>query len=196
MSCQEAQELLHGYLDGELDFFRSVEIEHQLQQCHICTPACKQHQALRSAIRSGSLYYTPPAHLWKRVQSAVRQACKADTPPRVWSWRWLSLAAAAEAVALMFGGVVPILTRPAVDDHLAQELIAGHVRSLMASHLTDVTSSDQHTVKPWFEGQLDFSPSVSDSTDQGFRWGKDASDMSLICSFGRQDLRCMTPRRW
>jgi anti-sigma factor RsiW len=166
--CQEAQELLHGYLDGELDLVRSVEIGHHIQQCQICAPAYKQQQALRSAIRGGSLYYSPPTHLQKRVQSAVRQASKADTPPRVRSWRWLSLGAALAAVALMFWGLVPILTRPAVDDHLAQELIAGHVRSLMASHLTDVTSSDQHTVKPWFEGKLDFSPPVSDLTDQGF----------------------------
>ena len=168
MSCQEAQDLLHGYLDGELDLVRSLEIEQHLQACRNCSQAYQNQQALRSAIRSGRLYFTPPVHLQTRVRSAVRGTRQAGGRPRVWPWRWLGVAASLAFVALMLWRLVPDLPGSSIDDRLTQELIAGHVRSLMVSHLTDVPSSDQHTVKPWFEGKLDFSPPVSDVTEQGF----------------------------
>jgi anti-sigma factor RsiW len=168
VSCEETQDLLHGYLDGELDLVRSLELEHHLQACPSCARAYQHQQALRSAIRAGSLYFTPPVHLQKRVRSAVRRASHAAGRPRGWSWRWLSVAASLAFVALMLWRLVPVLPGSSVDDRLTQELIAGHVRSLMVSHLTDVPSSDQHTVKPWFEGKLDFSPPVAEVTAQGF----------------------------
>lgn len=168
MSCQEAQDLLHGYLDGELDLVRSLEMEHHLQACRSCAHAYHHQQTLRSAIRAGSLYFTPPGHLQKRVRAAVRRASPAAGRPHVWSWRWLSIAASLAFLALMLWRLVPGLPGSTADDRLTQELIAGHVRSLMVSHLTDVPSSDQHTVKPWFEGKLDFSPPVAEVTAQGF----------------------------
>jgi anti-sigma factor RsiW len=168
VSCQETQALLDGYVDGELDVVRSVEVERHLQECQACAHVYKNHHALRSAIEGGDLYFRPPAHLHKRVRAAVRQAHRADTRTRVWPWRGLSAAASLAAVALLVWSLVPLLTGPSVNDRVTQDLIAGHVRSLMASHLTDVASSDQHTVKPWFEGKLDFSPPVVDLTEQGF----------------------------
>jgi anti-sigma factor RsiW len=168
VSCQEAQDLLHGYVDGELDLVRSLELEHHLQACRSCAHAYQQQQALRAAIRTGALYFTPPVQLHKRVRSAVRRASQAAGRPRRWAWRWLSVAASLAFIALMLWRLVPVLPGSSADDRLAQDLIAGHVRSLMVSHLTDVPSSDQHTVKPWFEGKLDFSPPVADVTAQGF----------------------------
>ena len=168
MSCQEAQELLHSYLDGELDLVSSLELEHHLQACPSCSQAYHQQQALRAAIRAGSLYFTPPGHLPRRVRAALRSASPATGRPRLWAWRWLSLAASLAFIALMLWRLGPGLPGSSTDDRLAPELVAGHVRSLMVSHLTDVPSSDQHTVKPWFEGKLDFSPPVADVTEQGF----------------------------
>jgi anti-sigma factor RsiW len=123
---------------------------------------------LRSALKGGDLYFRPPAHLRKRVRAAARNAHRAETRTCVWPWRGLSTAASLAAVALLVWSLVPMLTGPSANDLLTRELIAGHVRSLMASHLTDVASSDQHTVKPWFEGKLDFSSPVTDLTEQGF----------------------------
>jgi anti-sigma factor RsiW len=168
VSCQEAQDLLHGYLDGELDLVRSLELEQHLQTCPSCSHTYQNQQALRAAIQTGSLHFTPPVHLQRRVRSAVRRSTHASGRSRVWSWRWMSVAASLAFLALMLWRLVPGLPGSSADDRLTQELIAGHVRSLMVSHLTDVPSSDQHTVKPWFEGKLDFSPPVADVTEQGF----------------------------
>jgi anti-sigma factor RsiW len=168
MNCQETKALLDGYVDGELDIVHSMDIAHHLQACPACADAYNNHQSLRSAIRGGELYWTPPADLHKRVQAAVRQAHRAETHPRPWTWRGLRVAVSLAVAAVLVLSLVPLLTGPAVNDRVTQDLIAGHVRSLMASHLTDIASSDQHTVKPWFEGKLDFSPPVTDLADQGF----------------------------
>jgi anti-sigma factor RsiW len=83
-------------------------------------------------------------------------------------WRWLSAAAALAFVAVVAWHLPSVLHGPGADDRLMEEIISSHVRSLMAQHLTDVSSSDQHTVKPWFDGKLDFSPPVKDLADHGF----------------------------
>jgi anti-sigma factor RsiW len=169
VSCQEAQDLLHGYVDGELDLVRTLHIERHLRDCPACARAYAHQQALRSALRSGALYFAPPEPLEQRIRTAVRRVSNAERRTWGWSWRWLSLGAALACVAVVLWSVVPILLESPAQDHLLQELVAGHVRSLMVDHLADVPSADSHTVKPWFEGKLDFSPPVPDLTAQGFR---------------------------
>src|SRR5205085_12170745 len=92
--------------------------------------------------------------------------------PRIIVWdtsrNWLALAAAIIFAAIIALTLLPRLQRSPADQFLATQLIASHVRSLMASHLTDVTSSDQHTVKPWLDAKLDFAPPVVDLSQQGF----------------------------
>ena len=166
MNCQETQNLLAGYFDGELDLVRSLEVERHLQACSVCTRVHQKNQVLRLAIADDSLYFKAPANLQKRVHSAVCVTNK-DAPRQVfWSWRWLSASIA--FAALIIWVFILIQSRPAADDLLAQEIVSSHVRSMMANHLTDVPSSDNHTVKPWFDGKLDFAPPVTDLAAQGF----------------------------
>jgi anti-sigma factor RsiW len=169
VSCQEVEALLHGYIDGELDLVRTLHVERHLRECSACAHAHDQQQVLRSALRDSALYFTPPQPLESRIRAAARRVSNTDARTWGWPWRWLSLGAASSCVAIVLWSVMPLLIGSSAPDHALQELVAGHVRSLMVDHLTDVTSSDSHTVKPWFEGKLDFSPPVPELTMQGFR---------------------------
>jgi anti-sigma factor RsiW len=162
-------DLLDGYMDGELDLVRTLQIERHVRDCAVCARAYAQQEALRLAIRGSGLYFMPPEPLERRIRAAVRGGGTADSRPWRWSWRWVGLAAAVACVALVLWGGLPHFFEPSAPEAALQELIAGHVRSLMVDHLTDVTSSDSHTVKPWFEGKLDFSPPIPDLSSQGFR---------------------------
>jgi anti-sigma factor RsiW len=168
MDCKNAQTLIDGYLDHELDPVRSLEIEGHLHECGVCSQNYRDHQALSGGFRTGSVYFKAPANLEKRIQRSVRQAAKAESAPKWLSWSRVRVAALAAAAALVLLTLVPLLRGPSPDDILTQEIVSSHIRSLMADHLTDVPSSDQHTVKPWFNGKLDFSPPVEDLAKQGF----------------------------
>ncbi len=168
MGCNETHHLLDGYVDGELDLTSTLEIEQHLQACAACSHAYNNQLALRTAISAGSLYFTPPLNLQKRIQVSLRKESKSKTAPRVIAWRWISIATALAAVLLIALGLSRVVFVPSADDHLTQDVLASHIRSLMANHLVDVVSSNQHTVKPWFDGKLDFSPSVVDLAKQGF----------------------------
>ena len=170
MSCQITQEFIHAYVDGELDLARSLEVEQHMQECQACASAYHNQTALRSAFKDSSLYHSAPPRLEKRIRSSLRREAKSEGGRRLFGWRWLPVAAM--ALILLLGLViwraVPSL-RPSEDEILAQEMVSNHVRSLqLESHRTDVISSDQHTVKPWFDGKLDFAPPVKDFSSQGF----------------------------
>jgi anti-sigma factor RsiW len=168
MDCKNAQTLIDGYLDRELDPVRSSEIEDHLRGCPACSQAYESHQVLSKGLRTGALYFNAPRDLQNRVQRAVRQAAKAESPPRRLSWSWVRMAAPMAAAAIVLLALLPILRGPSTEEILTREVISSHVRSLMANHLADIPSSDQHTVKPWFNGKLDFSPPVEDLAKHGF----------------------------
>jgi anti-sigma factor RsiW len=173
LSCQKAQELIHGYLDGELDLARSLEVEQHMHGCEICARTYRTQTTLRSSLKNDSLYYAAPDKLKKRVQSSLRKEARSGMLPHGLGWRWLTVGASL-AFILLIGMVVwrlvPTSIRPSGDELLAQEVVSDHVRSLqMSGHLTDVLSSDQHTVKPWFDGKVDFAPPVKDFASHDFR---------------------------
>jgi anti-sigma factor RsiW len=168
MDCKTAQTLIAGYLDQELDPVRSLEIEEHLHGCVACSKVYENHQVLSKGLRTGSVYFKAPTDLQQRVQRSVRQAANAESRPRWPSWSWVRMAAPMAAAALVLLTLMPFLRGPSPEDILTQEVISSHIRSLMANHLADVPSSDQHTVKPWFNGKLDFSPPVVDLASQGF----------------------------
>ncbi len=174
MSCETTRPLIEAYVDGELDLVRAVEIEQHLQGCAACTRVYRNQQALHTAIASaaGALYYTAPVGLQKRIRESVRKAEPDRSIRWVLPWRNLSLVAAVAVLLLASWAVLRFASAPTGDALLAQEVVAGHVRSLQANHLGDVISTDQHTVKPWFDGKIDFAPPVNDFAAQGFPlWG-------------------------
>lgn len=166
MTCDELQTLLHGYVDGELDLVRHLDIERHLADCPRCAGACKRLQALQAALKGESFHYKPPPALRRRIDNALRDVDDAR-PSRRRPWGLLALAAS----ALIVLGIWAVLRAglPVENDRGVRELVASHVRSLMLDeHLYDVKSSDKHTVKPWFLGKVDFSPFVGDFAADGF----------------------------
>jgi anti-sigma factor RsiW len=174
MNCKETKEVIHGYLDGELDLVRSLAIEEHLKDCPGCAREHRQLQSLRMAIADNSPYFNAPNGLESRVRSVVRQASKAECrgQGRPWRWNlgWPTILTPLAAAALVLLVALPLVKQNSAESRLTGEIVSAHVRSLMAdtSHLTDVASSDQHTVKPWFTGKLPFSPTVTDLAPQGF----------------------------
>jgi len=172
LSCQKTEESIHGYLDGELDLARSLEVEQHMEQCEVCAIAYRNQTALRSAFKDSCLYHSAPARLEKRIRSSLRREAKSEVGRRSFGWNWLPVGVGLAFVllmALVIWRAMPGL-RPNGDELLAQGITSDHVRSLQTpGHLTDVLSSDQHTVKPWFDGKVDFAPPVKDFASQGFR---------------------------
>jgi anti-sigma factor RsiW len=168
MDCKNAQTLIDGHLDRELDPARSLEMEDHLRVCAACSQSYKNHQVLSENLRTGSVYFKAPADLQRSIRRAVRQAAKADSAPRWLPWSWVRIAAPMAAAAIVLLTLAPFVQGPSTEEILTREVVSSHVRSLMANHLADVSSSDQHTVKPWFNGKVDFSPPVVDLASQGF----------------------------
>jgi anti-sigma factor RsiW len=168
VTCTELRTLLHGYVDGELDPVRNVEIEEHLRTCGACSQAHQAQLALRSALQSDDLYIRAPVGLERRIRIAAQRPEGKSRLLRLQLRGWAAAAVAAAAVVALVFFVPPMLSRSSQTERIAQDVVSAHIRSLMPGHLTDVPSSENHTVKPWFAGKLDFSPPVADLAAEGF----------------------------
>ena len=174
MSCKLTQRFVPGYLDGELDLSRTIEMETHLKVCAECARELERQQALRAALQRGSIAYAAPEGLRERIQTSLGAATPPEAPERASGWhgfqflRWAGAFAVLALCAVTVWQLLPGLRGPSSDQRLAAEVFASHVRSLEVNHLMDVASTDQHTVKPWFDGKLDFSPPVEDLAGDGF----------------------------
>ena len=169
MECARIREQLNAYEDGELDAVRARELEAHLVGCPGCLRAEERLTELRRAVREHAVYHAAPAALREAV-AGMLHVPERSVPRRI-TLRWwqlgglLAATGAASALCLL---VALNAASPKADERLASELVADHVRALMQNHLLDVASTDQHTVKPWFAGKLDYSPPVRDLADAGF----------------------------
>jgi anti-sigma factor RsiW len=170
MTCEEVERLADAYVDGELALEGTLALEAHVDQCETCTIRLDHVRAVKHALRSAPFFRAPEA-LAARVRATVAGATAPQAPalrPRHHRWQpWLMAAASLAVVSLALIGL--LYQRASLADEATTEaVIEGHVRSLMAGHLTDVASTDRHTVKPWFAGRVDFSPTVVDLANDGF----------------------------
>ena len=168
MTCVPAKSLLESYLDDELDAAQTAHVAEHLASCSSCAGVHAQLLELRAGIRTHAPYYRAPAGLRQRIQVSVRQADRQADRHAPAFWRWIAIAAAILLAVSAAWNIALFRSRTSSADLIAQDVLSSHVRSLMGVHLLDVPSSDQHTVKPWFNGKLDFSPDVRDFAAQGY----------------------------
>jgi len=164
-ACPDKTDLLHALLDGELDAVNARNFETHLKTCPDCTAALAQLQDLRGRVTAPEMRAAAPAGLRHRIDALIEAETEAVKPrrrvPAALPW---GLSGAFAAMAAGFA-VLSVLPTTAM---LEDQLVANHVRSTLASHLVDVETSDRHTVRPWFNGRIDFAPPVVDLADQGF----------------------------
>jgi anti-sigma factor RsiW len=159
MSCELVERDLSAYLDRELDIEAATAIRSHLTDCVACRRLVAEREALGRLVRSAP-YYPAPERLRARVSGRTSRS--------IFASRFVPWAAAATLLVATGIGTMVIRLAPAANVAMVDEVVDGHVRSLMADHLFDVQSTDQHTVKPWFLGKLDFAPPVVDLSSIGF----------------------------
>ena len=156
--------MLNAYVDKELDVMDALSFDHHLVECADCRQTYQRFQSVHTAVRSHIPYIKAPDALERRIRANL------IAPPRnpAINWRTWAIAASLFALACLGSLIFQVTRTLPASEMLAEQVVSSHIRSLMADHLNDVTSSDQHTVKPWFAGKLDFSPTVKDLAAQGF----------------------------
>ena len=169
MNCDEAEILLNALIDGELDAGHAREVEQHVAACKRCTATLAAYRQMSGAVASSDLRYTAPASLRARIEASLPKELPSNVTPmptRRGVLRGFAMGSAMSAIAAT--GLFAVVLRNDDQSRIEAEVVSAHLRSLQAGHLTDVISTDQHTVKPWFAGKLDVSPPVIDLTAQGF----------------------------
>ena len=168
MNCEEAEILLHALIDGELDAGHARDVEAHVAGCPHCAAALSDYREMSKLMASADVRYKAPPELRQRIEAALPQphAQVVQMPSRRAVLRGFAMGSAVSALAAT--GLVAIVLRNDDMERIQSEVVSAHLRSLQAGHLIDVVSTDQHTVKPWFNGKLDVAPPVIDLTAQGF----------------------------
>ncbi len=172
MSCVRSRQMLDAWIDGELDPATSAELGQHFTICAACSTLRDDRVALRKRVKAGSTYFETPPQLGSAVMQRLAALQEArPSPLRRVSW-WQAVALAA-AVAVVSSALTFTIMRAPVDTVASlpwqEQVVARHIAGLSdPRHLIEVTSSDRHTVKPWFQGKTDFAPSVVDLTANGY----------------------------
>jgi anti-sigma factor RsiW len=172
MNHEEVTRLLGPYLDGELDLTTWMKLEEHLAGCPVCQQKMEQAQFLIGLVREEAPRFQASPFLKTRIRASLREA---EKPKWKGKWTYPIPAAFPEfgilaciAAIMLVTPIILWLFSSSTSLSLTREAVADHVRSLQANHLMDVASTDQHTVKPWFAGKLDYSPQVIDLTSSGY----------------------------
>ena len=164
MNCELSATTLHGYFDGELDAVRAAEFEKHMASCANCQASLKGLRSLRVGLQNADLYQGASIRLRSKIAEELGSQGRGSSR----KWKSFLVPALSMVILLIAVWAAVITQHRAYSVRLQAELIDAHVRSLQPGHLTDVQSTDQHTVKPWFDGKLDFIPPVGDFSAQGF----------------------------
>lgn len=176
-NCPESATMLHCFIDGELDSIHSVRFEQHLSTCPHCSAELERLKAVRRVIGQNGIKWQTPDEVRSRVLAAIalEDAKHRPSVPEgrldggwrrglqlVKQWSFIP------SLAVLAASMMLLVSNPRQDVAVQDEILASHIRSMLANHLVDIQTSDQHTVKPWFDGKIDFSPPVVDLSAQGF----------------------------
>jgi anti-sigma factor RsiW len=169
MTPETPRVLLHAFIDGELDAASTIELKAQID----ASPALRQELArlsvLQSSVQTLAARFNAPPQLTHRLFAALPVAPTERITAGIPSWwRSLAIGATAAAIALLLSNLSFTFVSRGNNSALLEEVVSAHVRSLMADHLTDLTSAERHSVKPWLSNMLDFAPPVHDFASEGF----------------------------
>jgi anti-sigma factor (TIGR02949 family) len=167
MRCDEARPLIDAYLDAELGAAEHEAVREHLAECRSCAPEAAAIERLRAAIRGSVAKYRAPKALRAATLTALRRET-AGGPSAAWRMGRLAYAASLLLAVAIGAGGTWLISGERQESLVADEVIDSHLRSLLAGHLTDVLSSDKHTVKPWFAGRTELSPPGIDLAAEGF----------------------------